>query len=423
MDQQRARFVSGAAEKGVPAAQADAIFELVAKFAGYGFNKSHAAAYALIAYQTAWLKANHPVEFFAASMSLDISNTDKLAVFYQDATRGRREGAPAGREPLRRRLRGRGRRGALCAGRRAQRRPGGHGAPGRGARGGRAVRRPVRLRRAGRSAPGQQARAGEPGPRRRLRLHPPQPRPDPGRGRHPDRPRPGLRRPTAPRPRSACSATSPRPRGRACPRPSPGRCPTSSTRSWRRSASTSPATRWRTWSRCCAAGAPTLYAEAVAQAEAGQGGASGWPAWCAAARSAPRPAPARSSPSSPCPTPPASTRCCSRPSSCASAATCWSPARRWSLKVRAKCRRRRGALLRRRRRADREGHRERRRGPAHPPVAALAPRSTRIKKRLEAATNARGGEVVLIAAIDGGREVELKLPGRFTPGRRRCAAR
>ncbi len=87
MDQQKARFIAGATEKAVPAAQADAIFELVAKFAGYGFNKSHAAAYALIAYQTAWLKANAPVEFLAASMSLDISNTDKLAVFYQDAKR------------------------------------------------------------------------------------------------------------------------------------------------------------------------------------------------------------------------------------------------------------------------------------------------------------------------------------------------
>jgi DNA polymerase-3 subunit alpha len=87
MDLQKARFVSGAAEKGVPARQADEIFELVAKFAGYGFNKSHAAAYAVISYQTAWLKANAPVEFFAASMSLDLSNTDKLAVFYQDAKR------------------------------------------------------------------------------------------------------------------------------------------------------------------------------------------------------------------------------------------------------------------------------------------------------------------------------------------------
>ena len=87
MDQQRARFISGASERGVPAEQSGGIFDLVAKFAGYGFNKSHAAAYALIAYQTAWLKANTPVEFFAASMSLDLSNTDKLAVFYQDARR------------------------------------------------------------------------------------------------------------------------------------------------------------------------------------------------------------------------------------------------------------------------------------------------------------------------------------------------
>ncbi|MFN4287200.1 MAG: DNA polymerase III subunit alpha [Brevundimonas sp.] len=87
MDLQRARFISGAAEKGVSAEQAGGIFDLVAKFAGYGFNKSHAAAYAMIAYQTGWLKANHPVEFMAASMSLDLSNTDKLAVFYQDARR------------------------------------------------------------------------------------------------------------------------------------------------------------------------------------------------------------------------------------------------------------------------------------------------------------------------------------------------
>jgi len=85
MDFQRLRFVKGASEKSVPEAQSGSIFDLVAKFAGYGFNKSHAAAYALISFQTGWLKANHPVEFFAASMSLDLSNTDKLAVFYQDA--------------------------------------------------------------------------------------------------------------------------------------------------------------------------------------------------------------------------------------------------------------------------------------------------------------------------------------------------
>ena len=94
MDFQRARFVSGALERGVPEAQSGGIFDLVAKFAGYGFNKSHAAAYALIAYQTGWLKANAPVEFFAASMSLDLSNTDKLAVFYQDAKRFKVKVAP-----------------------------------------------------------------------------------------------------------------------------------------------------------------------------------------------------------------------------------------------------------------------------------------------------------------------------------------
>jgi DNA polymerase-3 subunit alpha len=87
MDQQRERFCAGAEAKGVSAAQAGEIFDLVAKFAGYGFNKSHAAAYAYITYQTAWLKTHAPVEFFAASMSLDLSNTDRLAVFAQDARR------------------------------------------------------------------------------------------------------------------------------------------------------------------------------------------------------------------------------------------------------------------------------------------------------------------------------------------------
>ena len=87
MDQQRARFLSGAIERGVSEPDAERMFERMAKFAGYGFNKCHAAPYALISYQTAWLKANRSVEFFAASMSLDISNTDKLAIFYQDARR------------------------------------------------------------------------------------------------------------------------------------------------------------------------------------------------------------------------------------------------------------------------------------------------------------------------------------------------
>ena len=73
--------------RGIERALANTIFDAVAKFASYGFNKSHAAAYALLSYQTAWLKAHYPHEFFAASMSLDLSNTDKLAVFYQDAKR------------------------------------------------------------------------------------------------------------------------------------------------------------------------------------------------------------------------------------------------------------------------------------------------------------------------------------------------
>lgn len=85
MDKQKIRFVEGADKNNVDRAKAESIFELVAKFAGYGFNKSHAAAYALIAYQTGWLKANHMAEFIAASMSLDIANTDKLAVFIKDA--------------------------------------------------------------------------------------------------------------------------------------------------------------------------------------------------------------------------------------------------------------------------------------------------------------------------------------------------
>ncbi len=87
MAKQKQRFLDGAEKKGVTKGRAEYIFELVNEFAGYGFNKSHAAAYAVIAYQTAFLKANHPVEFLAASMSLDIHNTDKLAAFFQDARR------------------------------------------------------------------------------------------------------------------------------------------------------------------------------------------------------------------------------------------------------------------------------------------------------------------------------------------------
>ena len=87
MDKQRERFVSGAVERGVSKAQADFIFDLLAKFADYGFNKSHAAAYAIVSYQTAWMKAHYPVEFLAASMTYDMANTDKLNDFRQDAMR------------------------------------------------------------------------------------------------------------------------------------------------------------------------------------------------------------------------------------------------------------------------------------------------------------------------------------------------
>ncbi|HAN62276.1 MAG TPA: DNA polymerase III subunit alpha, partial [Rhizobiales bacterium] len=87
MTAQKTRFVEGGVGNGVDRTRAEYIFELVAKFAGYGFNKSHAAAYALIAYQTAYLKANYPTEFLAASMTLDMGNADKLSGFAQEARR------------------------------------------------------------------------------------------------------------------------------------------------------------------------------------------------------------------------------------------------------------------------------------------------------------------------------------------------
>jgi DNA polymerase-3 subunit alpha len=87
MDAQKQIFTSGAMARGIPQAKAVEVFDLMAKFADYGFNKSHAAAYALVSYQTAWMKANHPVPFLAACMSLAIANTDKLAALRQEAER------------------------------------------------------------------------------------------------------------------------------------------------------------------------------------------------------------------------------------------------------------------------------------------------------------------------------------------------
>ncbi len=87
MDAQKSRFIEGAVAAEVQKNKAAEIFDQVDSFAGYGFNKSHAAAYALIAYQTAWLKANHPVAFIAASMTLDFERTEKLNSFKQDAAK------------------------------------------------------------------------------------------------------------------------------------------------------------------------------------------------------------------------------------------------------------------------------------------------------------------------------------------------
>ncbi len=88
MDAQRSIFVEGCAKvNDIPAAKANELFDLIDKFAGYGFNKSHAAAYALLAYQTAWLKAHHAHEFYAASMAFDYAQTDKLAIFVDDMKR------------------------------------------------------------------------------------------------------------------------------------------------------------------------------------------------------------------------------------------------------------------------------------------------------------------------------------------------
>ncbi|OYQ33475.1 DNA polymerase III subunit alpha [Niveispirillum lacus] len=88
MEKERAKFIAGAREmRGVEEEQSGLIFDQVNKFAGYGFNKSHAAAYALVAYQTAFMKANYPVEFMAATMTYDMGNTDKLNQFRQELVR------------------------------------------------------------------------------------------------------------------------------------------------------------------------------------------------------------------------------------------------------------------------------------------------------------------------------------------------
>jgi len=85
MAKHREIFREGAAKQGISAANADEVFDLMEKFAGYGFNKSHAAAYSLLAYHTAWLKVHHPAEFYAANMTIELDDTDKLKVLLNDA--------------------------------------------------------------------------------------------------------------------------------------------------------------------------------------------------------------------------------------------------------------------------------------------------------------------------------------------------
>ncbi|MFQ6547457.1 DNA polymerase III subunit alpha [Aestuariibius sp. 2305UL40-4] len=88
MDAERPKFLAGSKENGVNEKKALEVWNLLDKFANYGFNKSHAAAYAVVSYQTAWLKANHPVEFMAGVMNCDIHLTDKLAVYFQEVKKG-----------------------------------------------------------------------------------------------------------------------------------------------------------------------------------------------------------------------------------------------------------------------------------------------------------------------------------------------
>jgi DNA polymerase-3 subunit alpha len=202
MDAERPKFLKGAAENGVDEAKALETWALLDKFANYGFNKSHAAAYAVVSYQTAWLKANHPVEFMAAVMNCDIHLTDKLAVYKQEVDRmGIETLAPCVNRSAD--LHGGRRQDPLCP-RRAQERGRGGDEDDRGGAqdraGGETLCHAVRSGAPGRSEARRQALAGDAGARRCLRRARPQPPPGARQPRRADRlfrrdPRPGCLEP------------------------------------------------------------------------------------------------------------------------------------------------------------------------------------------------------------------------------------
>lgn len=87
MEKEKTRFIEGAVKNNFKEKDADRIFEILIPFAGYGFNKSHAAAYSVLAYQTAYLKANFPAEFMAANLTNEITSTDKLPEYISEANK------------------------------------------------------------------------------------------------------------------------------------------------------------------------------------------------------------------------------------------------------------------------------------------------------------------------------------------------
>src|SRR3970040_1182797 len=84
MEKTRKKFLDGAKAKGIPARTAEKVFDLMAQFAGYGFNKSHSAPYAVVAYETAYLKAHYPVEFMAALLTSEMADTDKIVKYIEE---------------------------------------------------------------------------------------------------------------------------------------------------------------------------------------------------------------------------------------------------------------------------------------------------------------------------------------------------